>query len=747
MNIYLQGESISGFSKNLRWHQNKTAEAVKEKDIVVNTFPTGSGKTRAAQAAFDALKPELTVTIAPTNELVSQHFQDWKKHIEDSSIPIEVIKVTSEDLEHIRHEYNERSHGSALNEKLSRNEKAIIVSNPDIIHYILSFSYSNDSSTRELYSQLINADFWIFDEFHVYDESQLLSFGILLSQMSLAKQKGIKNNQKVLVMSATPSNAVKDMLEESKVEYVIVSQDDEPSDLEKIPILSSVELEITSEPIEKYLEENIEKVKRNANELDQVLISDSIKRISECREILKKNSIDSKLIVGPSSQKERKRAVSSHFILATPTVDIGFNFSKVGKERQNVDILYFEAKDASSFIQRLGRLGRVHGKKITDKISKGVAFVDKKYMPSFEKLPKEMNRKEFSNELKNIMGEKSEEFRHYYSKWGHVNIGVTLQFYKKMLTQETVEKMYSKLKEIMMKVFGAYGLKKNAYKYFFLRVFEEKFLSSKSLSSFLKETLNYVPDPLKDDFVRYFFEHSCGSQIKETLKGWSDKSLAEDFIEDFASYERFFQKMHVDEHAERYFNFLKNMFSFRSWLNIPVAVYDPSFIVTGETPYFIYELFPLVRGYEIELTTAEKFPSFIKAKKPIAYYKVLRIRKNGSVNPHFKIKKPQGSKRIFIPESIKLGFHERNTEKSMGVEYETSKVLTRQGLICMTLRGLSSEKLKIFASRLGIYTYNAKIEEGEEEYSSNVLFGKAAMNLSWFDEDKNDEITFWDVFS
>ena len=58
----------------------------------------------------------------------------------------------------------------------------------------------------------------------------------------------------------------------------------------------------------------------------------------------------------------RIEATARSLILATPTVDIGYNFEKLNKARQNVDFVICDARYGDELLQRIGRAGRVLGK-------------------------------------------------------------------------------------------------------------------------------------------------------------------------------------------------------------------------------------------------------------------------------------------------------------------------------------------------------------------------------------------------
>ncbi len=80
-------------------------------------------------------------------------------------------------------------------------------------------------------------------------------------------------------------------------------------------------------------------------------------------------------ITGPLHKEERREAAFKPLLLATPTVDIGFNFEGHPKDRQNLDFVGFEAALEDQFWQRLGRDGRVLGKPVKDIPSFALALV------------------------------------------------------------------------------------------------------------------------------------------------------------------------------------------------------------------------------------------------------------------------------------------------------------------------------------------------------------------------------------
>jgi CRISPR-associated endonuclease/helicase Cas3 len=81
-------------------------------------------------------------------------------------------------------------------------------------------------------------------------------------------------------------------------------------------------------------------------------------------------------IHGSTPKEDRAWASQQRIILATSTVDVGFNFEREPTPlRQNLDWLIFSSRDRAAFWQRIGRVGRVLGKFQTDIPSQAIAYL------------------------------------------------------------------------------------------------------------------------------------------------------------------------------------------------------------------------------------------------------------------------------------------------------------------------------------------------------------------------------------
>src|SRR5437588_964303 len=90
------------------YHQWRTYNA--EEPIIVNTYNTGTGKTKAAllrllkraqRVGFDRIRPsrDNALLVAPTNDLLAQHVTDATQFCEENGLPYRVVAITKTDLE------------------------------------------------------------------------------------------------------------------------------------------------------------------------------------------------------------------------------------------------------------------------------------------------------------------------------------------------------------------------------------------------------------------------------------------------------------------------------------------------------------------------------------------------------------------------------------------------------------------------------------------------------------------------
>lgn len=436
--------SPNTFPKDRGWfplyHQWRTYNA--EKPIILNTYNTGTGKTKAAllrlmKRTQDVGSEKLTSTrhnallIAPTNELLTQHVEDARKFCRENGLPYRVLALTKADLEDYKNRpgFSEADlrRGAALHSILNDPSKVydpsksedeytkratLYVVNPDIFYYAVLFCYhSPDRATlfRDFFT-LFN--YIIIDEFHYYNPKQLTAF---LFFMKLSQHQGYIDSswkkRQFCILTATPRPQVTDYLNGLgiPIEWIRPGEID-PADvpfIQPVRALTPVQLQVhhTEELQQGDAQGGLLQLAQQQRDtirswLDQglegAIISSSLGTVNRIHEMLLPTISSDEMgrITGAELREDRKEAKEKPLILATPTVDIGYNFDRsrprLKPTRQNIDFLLLDAYSGDELVQRIGRAGRVLAVDERDHLSFVIVAVD----PIAYKLLQEYDGKE-----------------------------------------------------------------------------------------------------------------------------------------------------------------------------------------------------------------------------------------------------------------------------------------------------------------------------------------------------------------
>lgn len=375
-----------------RWplyHQMRTYDALKQFDLVMNTYNTGTGKTVASLLHLHDLHDKNVLFIAPTNALIQQHCEDIEGFVVQHNLDFRVQPVTAQTVREI--EQSSRP-GRTLHHLIrnylkyevgSHRRPLILVINPDIYYYALFDQYGQHDQRNLFEDFMLRFDYVVIDEFHYYDSKQLANF---LFVLAMYDQFGYFDDsyhqRKICLLSATPTNHVCRYLDAIfGNRWTMLAPENEPAesaDLETIPSLAPLSLTLIPGELDSWVEENCGQLADYlANGQDGAVISSSLWRVNAARQAILPLVSDEHMrrITGPESSEDRKAATKAPLILASPTVDIGYNFAKVDKPRQNIDFLVCDARYGDALLQRIGRAGRVLGKAQTNHPSRAIAIM------------------------------------------------------------------------------------------------------------------------------------------------------------------------------------------------------------------------------------------------------------------------------------------------------------------------------------------------------------------------------------
>ena len=431
---------------SLSWHQAATLEAIRNPDIdvIFNTAMTGDGKSLAAY--LDTLQGNLyAIGLYPTNELARDQDTQIKDYIEKFQPPNEprVVRLSGEELE-IYAENEGLKKAAAISTRTGQSE--IILTNPDIFHYLHRGAYLTRNDSPDKLWGRIDKDFDLIiqDEFHVFSAPQVAS---VINTMLLMKHTN--RRKKFLFLSATPNEDLIKRLEiagfrcreinplkENKYQFPDTPEECQQLDLQgwrqvsRQISLNFISLEPTGKASENWLKENSDRIlsyfQQHPSSKGAIILNSiaAVKRLTPFfRELLKPYGLVVGENTGLSGKAEKERSLQADLVLGTSTIDVGVDFK--------INFLIFESADAGNFIQRLGRLGRHDGYEQNGKKIHFNSFTAYALVPNFlvERLflgdspaletGGIYDRPFFHNQI-NEKYRRINDFAGYYARWGAV---------------------------------------------------------------------------------------------------------------------------------------------------------------------------------------------------------------------------------------------------------------------------------------------------------------------------------------
>jgi CRISPR-associated endonuclease/helicase Cas3 len=356
----------SGANCPLFSHQARTYERVRssEVEIIFNKTATGGGKSLAATLPGLLDRKFRTIILYPTIELIDDQQEQMEKY-SDRNLKIKSIDgaklARRVELSETRRKYQELM--------ISLKHHHLILTNPDIFHYISHFRYYHPAKALDLLPLALAKypKLYVCDEFHIFGVHQ--ETAILNSLLFIRHSRSKDSPLKVLFTSATPKPKFIEQLRTAgfRVDEITEEYASEPRDGYR-QINQKVELnfiELDGEGTIAWLmreSEKIGEILRGENRGRGLIILNSVAKaglaIRRLQQLLPDITIleVSGQIDSPERQKTReklKNATGPVLVVGTSAVDVGVDFK--------IHLLIFEISDAATFIQRLGRLGRHPG--------------------------------------------------------------------------------------------------------------------------------------------------------------------------------------------------------------------------------------------------------------------------------------------------------------------------------------------------------------------------------------------------
>jgi len=333
----------------LRRFQEEAYRLSEEPGTVVLDAPTGSGKTLALLlAAKRSLDEGMSALILyPTKTLIADQLESMRRLAGHLGLDPElIVSVDADRLHRVAAEEGYGSHGEALAHILSRGPY-VLLTNPDVVYYILRMEYRMG---RTLFTQLFTVGTVAVDELHLFSG---VALQVIYGMLSL-----LAPNRRLVVSTATHDPEALQLLQQLPRPATVHAEPVERGDRVRWPTRLAV-YDISRRPVLTSPEEAVAAAEILLGLLDSV----------DCREppcaVAIVNSIAfSHLLAGELGERlgrdevslinsltpPGERRLDRRVVVGTSAIEVGVDF--------DTPALLFEANNAPSFIQRLGRVSR-----------------------------------------------------------------------------------------------------------------------------------------------------------------------------------------------------------------------------------------------------------------------------------------------------------------------------------------------------------------------------------------------------
>ncbi|MCX6041507.1 MAG: type I-D CRISPR-associated helicase Cas3' [Caldilinea sp.] len=337
-------------------------------EVIFNTAMTGDGKSLAGQlpSLVQGWRHKL-FAMYPTNELIRDQLrqtqQTWALW---GQTPV-VAALDSDVLDRRMAGGDFAQRGQALQALLNNHD--VVLTNPDIFYYVMHLFYvrtgkSGDAPDR-LLGPLVQAfQQFTFDEFHIFDAPQIVG---VVNALLLIDEMTRGQRRQFLFQSATPRPLLQESLRRAGFAVEVIDgsycHGAPPADPTRWrQILHEVQLQICPDNVEAWVDQHLHDrllpfFLEHAPQAKGAVIVNSVAQAKRLVERLQGEFARHGLTVGENtgltSRTQRSRSYGCDLLIGTSTVDIGIDFQ--------INFLLFESRDAGTFVQRLGRVGRHAG--------------------------------------------------------------------------------------------------------------------------------------------------------------------------------------------------------------------------------------------------------------------------------------------------------------------------------------------------------------------------------------------------
>lgn len=330
-------------------------------EFSIITAPTGTGKSYAFPfpvinaknnpAPFDVGKVRGLIVL-PTNALIDELCENFSR-----TYPfLNIKKITGKSLDEFAVKGFDRW---AKVLELCKGDADLIITNPDIINYAMHGGYHQNAwqstGRKEFHNFLECFGYIVFDEYHLYDESQIANILTLIYLRDIFLQENSK--VKYFFVSATPERALKDILiNKGYVVEEVIEQIIEQSDSSRA-IHGYIDVDFCHSINQmSIIDEYMDEIKKIIDSNKRVLIVlDKLNEVqilsAQLAEQFPNKVIFQSTGYTPKDERQQDKINEANIIVATNKAEVGVNY--------NVEFCIMQSgKYYQNLVQRFGRVAR-----------------------------------------------------------------------------------------------------------------------------------------------------------------------------------------------------------------------------------------------------------------------------------------------------------------------------------------------------------------------------------------------------
>lgn len=440
-----------------QWEADRHASAALGERTSLCIFlvtPTGSGKTLAAYAPSIRLG-EPAIGVYPTNELLADQARALEPFCRLRG-PHPVLRVDSGALERWQVELELQRHGETLETLLHWGR--VVLTNPDILFQVAFGLYPGPPPlAQRLWSVLGGYRLFLFDEFHLYSVKQRAEVAFLVGALHAIKPD---LGRVVVFASATPDPEMVAMLRDRlglpvRLIEAVPAEGPHARRAGQAITLRVMPAELERWQVRDQIEAALDQLRAfraRYPEARVLFILDSVAAAVAVAQRLRGELGPDEVgeVHGLSSQAMREEALLRRATVGTSTIEVGVDF----KDDFEKDCLVFEARTASSFLQRLGRIGRHEkGRPIPNLAIALVPGYVYEFLAAKLGTGAEVSREQLRDLIEEAY-RRPEEFQGYLGRYGSVPMAEAMQLVRSMFQPDDLPRIEGRLGDIIRALTG-----------------------------------------------------------------------------------------------------------------------------------------------------------------------------------------------------------------------------------------------------------------------------------------------------